>query len=523
MPRAVARPAPQAASARPDFPEKVTAIMSEIRTRFAPSPTGNLHVGGAHTALFAWLFARHEGGKFILRIEDTDEVRSTEESLAAIYNGLKWLEIDWDEGPDVGGPHGPYIQSERLNIYHEQIDRLIESGRAYRCFCTAEELDERREIMRARGIPPRYDGRCADLTEEQTQMLLAEGKPYCVRFRTLQTGTTVIQDIVRGEVSFENDLIGDFVIRKTSGYPTYHMAVVVDDYLMGITHVIRAEEHLANTPSHVQILDALGFERPIYAHLPLILGPDKTKLSKRHGAVNLLDYRDQGFLPEAMRNFLAIIGWSAGAEQEILDHDELIAKFTLEGVSKSPGVFDLEKAVWLNGEYLKAADAEHLTSVLLPTLREEGLFEENPSDERMRWLIAVVDLMKERTRLLTDFVTWGRYFFTEEFVYDNKARQKWLSREDVPDRLDALADRLAAVPEWTVDAIEQEIRGLAEELEVGGGQIIHPCRAAVTGQTIGPSLFHLIELLPQETVVKRLQRAAELGRAGEMEPIGSAG
>ncbi len=496
--------------------------MSEVRTRFAPSPTGNLHVGGAHTALFAWLFARHEGGKFILRIEDTDEVRSTEESLAAIYNGLEWLGVDWDEGPDVGGPFAPYVQSERLDIYTEQINRLLDSGRAYRCFCTPEELDERREIMRARGIPPRYDGRCAHLPDDQVESLLAEGRPYCVRFRVEETGSTVIRDIVRGEVSFENALLGDFVIRKTSGYPTYHMAVVVDDYLMQISHVIRAEEHLANTPSHVQLMDALGFERPLYAHLPLILGPDKTKLSKRHGAINLLDYREQGFLPEAMRNFLAIIGWSAGAEQEILDMDELIAKFTLEGVSKSSGVFDLEKAVWLNGEYLKAIDAERLTEILLPLLREKGLFEDDPTDARMAWLIAVVDLMKERTRLLTDFITWGSYFFTDEFIYDNKARKKWLSREDVPDRLDMLAERLADVQVWDVDAIEAAIRGLAEELGVGAGQIIHPCRSAVTGQTIGPSLFHLLELLPQETVVARLVRAAQLGRAGKMEPVGSA-
>jgi len=493
--------------------------MSEVRTRFAPSPTGNLHVGGAHTALFAWLFARHEGGKFILRIEDTDEVRSTEESLAAIYNGLEWLEVDWDEGPDVGGPFAPYVQSERLDIYAKHIDSLLDSGRAYRCFCTPEELDERREIMRARGIPPRYDGHCADLPDEQVEAFLAEGKPHCVRFRVEETGATVIQDIVRGEVSFANELLGDFVIRKTSGYPTYHMAVVVDDYLMQISHVIRAEEHLANTPSHVQLMEALGFERPIYAHLPLILGPDKTKLSKRHGAVNLLDYRDQGFLSEGMRNFLAIIGWSAGAEQEILDIEELIAKFTLEGVSKSPGVFDLEKAVWLNGEYLKAIDAEELTGILLPLLRDEGLFEEDPSDERMAWLIAVVDLMKERTRLLTDFTTWGRYFFTEEFDFENKARKKWLRREDVPERLDALADRLSSAESWDVDTIEQAIRGLAEELGVGAGQVIHPCRSAVTGQTVGPSLFHLLELLPKNMVIARLRRAAELGRAGEMEPV----
>ncbi|MEA3403793.1 MAG: glutamate--tRNA ligase [Armatimonadota bacterium] len=493
--------------------------MSEVRTRFAPAPTGNLHVGGAHTALFAWLFARYEGGEFVLRIEDTDELRSTEQSLRAIYDGLRWLGIDWDEGPDVGGPYAPYIQSERLEVYEEHIDRLLDAGRAYRCFCTPEELEERREIMRARGEPPRYDGKCLELGEEQRQTLLAEGKPYCVRFHVKESGTTVVEDLVRGEVSFDNSLMGDFVIRKTSGYPTYHLAVVVDDHLMEVSHVIRAEEHLSNTPSHVQLMEALGFERPQFAHLPLIMGTDRTKLSKRHGAVNLLDYREQGFLPEAMRNFLALIGWSPGTDEEILDLQELIDTFTLEGVSKSPGVFDLEKATWLNGEYLKQADPEYLADLLEPILREEGLIEEDLSAERREWLVAVVDLMKERTRLLRDFVTWGRYYFTNDFPYDNRARKKWLRREEVPERLDMLADRLETLESWDVDGIERVIRGLADDLGVSAAKVIHPCRAAVTGQTIGPSLFHLMELVPQRDVVARLRRAAELGRAGKMEPI----
>ncbi len=493
--------------------------MSEVRTRFAPSPTGALHVGGAHTALFAWLFARHEGGKFILRIEDTDEVRSTTESLQAIYDGLNWIGIDWDEGPDVGGPYGPYIQSERLETYQGYIDQLIENGHAYRCYCTPEELEERREIMRRRGLPPRYDGHCRDLSDEQQAGYEEEGREWCVRLRTPETGTTVIDDIVRGEVSFDNALMGDFVIQKTSGYPTYHMAVVVDDCLMKISHVIRAEEHLPNTPGHVQLMDALGFERPLYAHLPLIMGTDHTKLSKRHGAVNLMDYADKGFLPEAMRNFLVLLGWSPGAEEEILDLDQTIERFTLEAVSKSPGVFDIEKATWLNGEYLKRIDAAILVEELLPMLAERGLVEAEPSAERHAWLVQVVDLMKERTRLLSDFVDWGSYYFTDEFPYDNRARKKWLGREDVPDRLDALAVKVEALASWDVDSIEQAVRDLAGELEVGAAKVIHPCRAAVTGQTIGPSLFHLLELLPQETVAARLRKAAELGRAGELAPL----
>ena len=493
--------------------------MSEVRTRFAPSPTGSLHVGGAHTALFAWLFARHEGGKFILRIEDTDEVRSTTESLQAIYEGLGWIGIDWDEGPDVGGPCAPYIQSERLEIYQEHTDRLIEGGHAYRCYCTPEELEERREIMRRRGIPPRYDGRCRRLTDEERARFEAEGRASCINFRVREAGTTVIDDIVRGQVSFDNSLMGDFVIQKTSGYPTYHMAVVVDDFLMGITHVVRAEEHLPNTPRHVQLQAALGFERPHYAHLPIIMGTDRTKLSKRHGAVNLMDYAAQGFLPEAMRNFLVLIGWSPGGEEEILSLEEMIEKFTLEGVSKSPGIFDLEKATWLNGEYLKIFSAEYIADLILPVLRDKGLIEDDLSPERRQWLVKVVDLMKERTRLLTDFISWGSYYFTEEFPYDNRARKKWLSREDVPDRLELLADRLQGLGSWDVESIEQAVRALAEELELSAAKVIHPCRAAVTGQTIGPSLFHLVELLPHESVVARLRKTARLGRAGELAPI----
>jgi nondiscriminating glutamyl-tRNA synthetase len=493
--------------------------MAEVRARFAPAPTGALHVGGAHTALFTWLFARHEGGKFVLRIEDTDEVRSTEESLAAIYDGLRWLELDWDEGPDVGGPYGPYVQSERLDLYNQYVQRLLDAGRAYPCYCTPEELEERREIMRKRGIPPRYDGRCRSLSEQDRQRLEAEGRKPCINFRIREGGTTVVNDLIRGEVGFDNALMGDFVIRKTSGYPTYHMAVVVDDHLMQISHVIRAEEHLSNTPRHLQLMEALEIAPPQFAHLPIILGPDRTKLSKRHGATNLTEYREQGFLPEAMRNFLALIGWSTGTEQEVLDLEELIQQFTLAGVSKSPGIFDLEKATWLNGEYLKRADAEYVADMAAPFLRREGLIEAEPAPERRQWLVQVVHLMKERTRLLTDFLSWARYFFTDDYPYDERAREKWLSREEVPERLEMLADRLEALDTWDVDSIERAVRGLAEELDVSAAKVIHPCRAAVTGQTIGPSLFHLMELLPQESVVARLRRTAELSRAGELRPI----
>ena len=494
--------------------------MSEnIRVRFAPAPTGYMHIGNLHTALFNWLFARKMGGAMILRIEDTDELRSTSDALEVIYQGLKWIGLDWDEGPDVGGEFGPYVQSERLDIYHEYLDQLIGSGRAYECFCTPEELEERREVMRARGIPPKYDGRCGDLTEQQKQELRDQGLESCVRFRVNETGTTVVKDIIQGEVTYDNALIGDPVIVKTSGFPTYHFACVVDDHLMRITHVIRAVEHLPNTQIHMQLQEALGIAPPAYAHLPLILGEDRTKLSKRHGAVAVTDYEQQGFLPEAMFNFLVLLGWSPGDEREVMSREEILSSFSLEACDSSPSVFDVQKAEWMNGEYMKLMAPEVIAERLLPLLQEARLMEDSPSAERWEWLVRVVDLMRERARLLTTFVSWGQYFFTDDYEYENRARHKWLSREEVPDRLETLADRLQLLATWDHQSIETAVRGLAEGLEVSAAKVIHPCRAAVTGTTIGPSLFHLMELLDQEAVIGRLQRSARLGRAGELTPV----
>lgn len=492
-------------------------MAGQVRTRFAPAPTGYMHVGNVHTALFAWLFARHEGGAFVLRIEDTDELRSTPEALEHIYSGLRWLGLDWDEGPDVGGPYGPYIQSQRLDMYRKYVDQLLAEGRAYECFCTPEELEERRQLMLARGVPPRYDGRCAELSDEERQRLKAEGRPYAINFRVRQVGTTVVNDLIRGQVSFDNSLMGDFVILKRSGYPTYHLAVVVDDYLMRITHVIRAEEHLSNTPRHIQLQEALGFSTPHYAHLPIILGRDRTKLSKRHGAASMMEYAEMGYLPEAMFNFLALLGWSPGDESEILTREEIIARFSLEGCSKSPAVFDLEKAEWINGEYMKLLPPEEIARRLLPFLQREGLFEEDPSPQRMAWLVKVVELMRERAKLLTTYVTWARYFFTDQYEYEERAVRKWLSNSAVADVLEQLADRYEGLQQWNAETIEAATRGLADELGVKAAKVIHPCRAAVTGTPIGPSLFHLLEVLDRSDVVNRLRRTARLVRSGELQ------
>jgi glutamyl-tRNA synthetase len=483
-----------------------------VRVRFAPSPTGYMHVGNLHTALFNWLFAQHEGGAFILRIEDTDEVRSTESALGVIYEGLRWLGLQWDEGPDVGGEYGPYVQSERLDIYQGYFDQLLAEGKAYRCYCTPEELEERRLVMQARGLPPRYDGRCRHREA-------VPGRDSCIRLVMADSGQTVIEDLIQGEVTYENALAGDPVIGKTSGYPTYHFAVVVDDHLMKISHVIRAVEHLPNTQIHLQLQQALGLDTPAYAHLPIVLGADRTKLSKRHGAVSVTDYQQQGYLAEAMFNFLSLMGWSPSSEQEIFHRDEIIQRFTLAACSKSPAVFDLQKAEWINGEYIKALPADELARLVLPFLVEAELFEAEPDAQRWQWLVAVCGLMQERVRLLTTFTDWARYFFTDDYEYENRSREKWLGRPEIADRLEALADSMASLDVWDAENIEAAIRQLAADQGVKAAEVIHPTRAAVTGTTVGPSLFHLLELLPQATVTMRLRRSADLCRRGELAPV----
>ena len=487
------------------------------RFRFAPSPTGLLHVGNAHTALFNWLAARSVDGAVILRIEDTDELRSTPEAVAVIYDGLRWLGIDWDEGPDIGGPCGPYLQSERLDIYAQHAQQLMDQGRAYHCYCTNEELKQRREEMRKAGIPPRYDGRCRDLTPEQVEAFKAEGRKPAIMFRMAESGSTAWEDLIRGPQEWSNMEMGDTTIIKASGYPTYHFAVTVDDHLMGITHVIRGEDHLSNTPRHLQIMEALGFEPPRHGHLGLILGEDRRKYSKRHGAESVAEFRELGFLPEAMANFLALLGWSPGSEEEILPLAEIVRRFRIENVSRAGSVFEIGKAEWMNGEYIRERPTERLVELLLPILAGQGLLEAEPTPERRAWLTEVVELMRERMKTLRELGELNPYFFGDEVDYNEQAQKKWLRKEPTAETLHKLADRMEALATYDHDSIEGAIRGLAEELGVGAGKVIHPCRAAVTGTTVGPGLFELLGLLGQEDVVRRLRRGAEFSRglAGE--------
>ncbi len=489
-------------------------MSNQIRVRFAPSPTGSLHIGVAHTALFNWLFARQNGGVFILRIEDTDELRSTEESLQAILGGLRWLGLDWDEGPDVGGPYGPYLQSERLDLYADRLNRLLEMGVAYRCYCTPEELEERRRDQRAAGLPPRYDGRCRDLTPEQEQKLRAEGRVASVRLRMPQEGHTTFHDIIRGELTFENALMDDIVLQKSSGWPTFHLANVVDDIEMKVTHVIRAEDHISNTPRHVQLYRALGAEPPVFAHLPLILGPDRSKLSKRHGAADLEDFRAAGILPEAMVNYLALLGWSCPQGDEILTREQLLERFSLERVGKAGSVFDRRKLEDICSEHIKMASPERLADLAIPFLRELGLLTGDVTDEYRAWLQQVMALLKERLRTLMQLKEYHSYWFTEDVSFDEKAISKWLSKESTADVLEKLRPRLAELEPWTVEAIEQAVRGTAAGLELSAAKVIHPLRAATTGTTIGPSLFHLVHLLGKDRTLKRVDRAIQLIREG---------
>lgn len=480
--------------------------MQQVRVRFAPSPTGYLHVGGARTVLFNWLFARHHGGIFVLRIEDTDVERSTEASVDAIIDSIKWLGLDWDEGPIVGGRYGPYFQSERLETYREHADKLVRAGHAYPCYCTPEELEESRKAAINRGEALGYSGRCRHLSPEERRAFEAEGRKPALRFK-VEEGETVVDDIIRGEVRFDNKFIDDFVILKSDGFPTYNFAAVVDDTLMEISHIIRGDEHLPNTPKQIMMYRALGFDLPKFAHVSMILGPDRTKLSKRHGATSVMQYRDEGYLPDALVNYLVLLGWAYDAEQQIFSRQELIEKFSLEKVSKNPAVFDPEKLLWMNGHYLRALDVETLADLAVGHLVESGLLTARPREQEMPRIRRIVALFQERMRTVKDIVTLGDFFFTEEVAYDPEAFSKFLTQDYVPEAFRELRRRLDNTSPFTAPEVEKVLRGYAAEVGRKAGEIIHPTRVALTGRTASPGLFEVIELLGKSTTCSRLDAA----------------
>jgi glutamyl-tRNA synthetase len=477
-----------------------------VRVRFAPSPTGSPHIGNIRTALFTWLFARKHGGVFILRIEDTDRARYVEGSVQEIMDSLRWLGLDWDEGP--------YFQSQRLPLYREVAEKLVETGHAYRCYCTPERLEELRRQQEAAKQPTGYDRKCRYLSDEERKELEAQGLPHVIRFAMPLEGETVFHDEIRGEIRFENALIDDFVMLKSDGYPTYHLASVTDDHDMGITHVIRGEEWISSTPRHVQIYRALGWELPKFAHLPMILGMDRKKLSKRHGSVQFVEYIQQGYLPEAMLNFLALLGWSADEDRELYSREELIERFDLSGVQENPAIFDGQKLLWMNGVYTRRKPMGELTRLCLPYLQEAGLMPQNPSPEEVTYAQRVIALEAERMKLLSEVVPLTEYFFRDTLEYEEKGVRKWFTQPYVPQMLEMLIERYSALESFDVPHIEATTRAVAEELGVSAAQVIHPTRVAVSGRTVGPGLFEMIEVMGKERVLHRLRAAQEMVQQG---------
>ncbi len=476
-------------------------MSGNVRVRFAPSPTGYLHVGGARTALFNWLFARHHRGTFILRIEDTDLERSTQEMVEGILVGMKWLGLDWDEGP--------YFQSERMELYRATAARLVESGHAYDCFCTKEELERRRTQAQAEGRPPMYDESCRRIPRQEAERRRAAGEPSAVRFAVPETGSTAFDDAVFGRVEFANSEIEDFVLLRSDGVPTYHLSVVADDGDMRITHVIRGADHLSNTPKQVMLYNALRAPMPVFAHVPLILGPDKTRLSKRHGATSVMAYRDEGIVPEAFRNFLALLGWTPpDPSREILGDQELIELFGLEGISKSNAVFDRAKLDWFNTEYIRRYPAEKLLPLIEEEWRKAAV---KPERDDREWLLATIDLLKPRARSLKDFASSFRAFFTDDWQADPAAVEKFLKDESVRELLVELGRRYSLCTDgFSEENAEKLLRDLAAEKNVKAAALINGARVALTGQAVAPSLFAVMTTLGREKTVERLQAAKEL-------------
>lgn len=476
-----------------------------VRTRIEPAPSGSIHVGNARTALFSWLIARKHGGQFILRIADTDQKRVNEENYLAVLEDMRWLGLDWDEGPEVGGPHGPYRQSERMDRYAQAGAKLLSSGAAYRCYCTPEELDQRRKEAQKAGKSPGYDGRCRNLDEAQRAALEKEGRAFSVRFAVPQNQTIGFSDVVLGDISTETSQMQDFVIQRSDGSPTYMLAVTVDDLEMEMTHIIRGNDLVASTPRQILVREALGVtERPIFAHLPLLVAEGGKPLSKRWGDVSVSAYREQGFLPEAMVNYLALLGWSFDDKTNIFSREELIERFSLERVGKNPAAFDVPKLEWLNMHYIKQMDPARLADELVPFCERAGF---SVPPEQHDKLVAVTPLLTERLKRLEEAPSMVRFLF-ERQAPDEKASK---ALDGQGEYLEAVAERLAAAPEWTTEAIEAAMRALAEERELKPKKAFQPVRAAVTGTLVSPPLFESLEILGREETLARLRPGAARG------------
>jgi glutamyl-tRNA synthetase len=485
-----------------------------IRVRFAPSPTGYLHVGGARTALFNWLYARRHGGRFVLRIEDTDVERSSDEMVEGILDGLRWLGLDWDEGPHVGGPYEPYFQSQRLEHYRAMAERLVVDGHAYNCYCTPEEIKAKREAAELTGGAWRYDRTCYGLPADEIAARERQKLPRAIRVKSPERPIR-FDDLVHGPIEFDGALIEDFVILRSDGHPTYHLSVVSDDVEMAITHVVRGDDHISNTPKQIILYDALGSPVPKFAHVPLILGPDKKRLSKRHGATSVTEYARQGYLPEAMVNFLALLGWSPGSgDQEVFTRDELITAFDLGGISGGNAVFNVEKLDWFNQQHLWRLSADELVRRVKPELEAAGIWRDEYAGARRDWFEDVLELLKPRAKKVSDFVELGWYFFQDEVTYDPAATAKHLAVDGMRDHLAAVGAAFDGLVEFNLHTTEQALRAVAEARGVKAAALIHALRVALTGRSASPGLFEVAVLLGRETVRSRIAMAVtELGSA----------
>ncbi len=467
-----------------------------IRVRFAPSPTGHPHVGNIRTALFNWLFARHGGGTFLLRIEDTDTARRVEGAVESITDGLQWLGLDWDEGP--------VFQSDRLPLYRDAADALIQRGAAYRCFCTPERLEQVREDKARQHLPPRYDGRCRDLDPAEVSSGITSGTPSVIRFKTPRHGETTFEDLIRGPVTFENATLNDYVLLKSDGYPTYHLANVVDDHDMRVTHIMRADEWISSTPLHVMLYSSFGWNPPQFAHLPMILGPDKAKLSKRHGATTVIEYREQGYLPEALFNFLALLGWSLDDKTELFNRNELVKAFTLERVGKTAAVFDRTKLDWMNGVYIRALDIEEFAHHAMPFL-ERDLPESVPRPIDRQYARRVLTLLQERTKVLSEVAELSTFFFEDAVSYpEQQLIQKGMDASKVQQVIRTVLAAVDGLEKWEAETLESSIRPICEQLGLSPRQVFGVLRVAVTGRTAAPPLFDTMEVLGRSHCLSRL-------------------
>jgi glutamyl-tRNA synthetase len=461
-----------------------------VRVRFAPSPTGHLHMGGARTALFNWLYARHNKGIFILRIEDTDRTRSTEEYISSIIEGIKWLNLDWDEGP--------YRQTDRFDVYRSYAGKLLNEEKAYYCYCSPEELEQRRQEALAQGKSLKYDGRCRNLKEP------VPGRKPAVRFKMPQEGETVVNDLIRGRIVFENIQLDDLIIMRSDGTPTYNFTVVVDDVDMNITHVIRGDDHLNNTPKQIHIYIALGYEVPFFAHLPMILGADKTRLSKRHGATSVLAYKEMGYLPEALINYLVRLGWSYG-DQEVFRPEELIKYFSFDNIGKAAAVFNPEKLLWLNSQYIINSPSERLIELVMPFLVKENVIKEDRTFDK-KWLSKAINTLKERSRTLIELANSLRYYLAEDIEYDLKAKEKFLNENSLASLVE-VKEALKTLDNFIASEIERVFMSIVEKQKTKLGKIAQPVRVAITGRTESPGIFEVLEIVGKEKTLKRLERA----------------